>query len=236
MDTFSTFSGFPQAGLEFLANLAVHNDRVWFEAQKNDYRELLLEPAQAFVLTLGAKLQMISNGIRCDTRTDGRGVLMRLHRDTRFSPDKSPYHTHLSGLFWEGSQKKTERPAFGFQIEATGMALMTGIFKFPPAMLAVYREAVSEEREGAALEDILETMRRASHYEIAGERYQRVPSGYDPNHRRADLLRYDGLYAFAPRLAVSDLLTSALVDLCSTHFQQMAPLYHWLMKTAMTPS
>src|SRR5712672_916901 len=67
---------------------------------------------------------MLSNGVRCDTRTDGKGVLMRLHRDTRFSPDKTPYHTHISGLFWEGGQKKTERPAFGFQIEATGMGLM----------------------------------------------------------------------------------------------------------------
>lgn len=35
---------------------------------------------------------------------------------------------------------------------------------------------------------------------IAGKRYQRAPSGYDPNHRRADLLRYAGLSAFAPRL------------------------------------
>ena len=235
MDTVPTFSGFPQAGLQFLADLAAHNNREWFEAHKNDYQALLLEPAQAFVLTLGAQLQALSNGIHCDTRTDGRGVLMRLHRDTRFSLDKTPYHTHLSGLFWEGSQKKTERPAYGFQIEATGMALMTGIFKFPPAMLTAYREAVHDDHEGAALEDILETVRCAGMYEIAGEHYRRVPSGYDPNHRRADLLRYDGLYAFAPRLAVSDMLTPALVDICSIHFQQMAPIYHWLMKTAMTP-
>jgi uncharacterized protein (DUF2461 family) len=62
MDTLPTFSGFPQAGLEVLANLAAHNNREWFEAQKNDYRVLLLEPAQAFVLILGAKLQMVSNG------------------------------------------------------------------------------------------------------------------------------------------------------------------------------
>ena len=113
---------------------------------------------------------------------------------------------------------------------------MTGIFKFPPAMLTAYREAVHDDREGAVLEDILETVRRAGHYEIAGEHYRRVPSEYDPNHRRADLLRYDGLYAFAPRLAVSDMLTPALVDLCYTHFQQMAPIYPWLMKTAMTTS
>lgn len=56
MDPLSTFSGFPQAGLEFLASLAAHNNRVWFEAHKNDYQTFLLEPAQAFVLTLGARI------------------------------------------------------------------------------------------------------------------------------------------------------------------------------------
>ncbi len=111
---------------------------------------------------------------------------------------------------------------------------MTGIFKFPPAMLAAYRDAMIDDYFGADLEDILETVRRAGMYEIAGEYYKRVPSGYDPNHRRADLLRYDGLYAFAPCLQVSDMLTPALVDLCYAHFQQMSPLYHWLMKTAVT--
>lgn len=234
MDTLPTFSGFPQAGLAFLANLAAHNNRLWFESHQKDYQALLLEPAQAFVMTLGAKLQTLSNGIRCDTRTDGKGVLMRLHRDTRFSPDKTPYKTHISGLFWEGSQKKTERPAFGFQIEATGMGLMTGVFKFPPAMLAAYRDAVTDDRLGAELEDILETVRRAGTYEIAGEQYKRVPSGYDSSHRRANLLRYNGLYAFSPRFQVSDMLTLALVDTCYAHFQRMAPIYHWLMKTAVT--
>ena len=101
-------------------------------------------------------------------------------------------------------------------------------------MLTAYREAVSDESLGAELEDILEIVRRAGPYGIAGERYRRAPPGYDPTHRRADLLRYDGLYAFAPRLPVSDLLTPPLVETCYAHFQQMAPLYHWLMKRAAT--
>src|SRR5215469_3741506 len=147
-------------------------------------------------MTLGGHLQTLSNGVRSDPRTDGKGVLMRLHRDTRFSPDKTPYHTYLSGLFWEGSQKKTERPAFGFRIEATGMALMTGIFTFPPPLLAAYREAVTDEHLGLALEDARDAVRSAGPYVVAGEAYKRVPAGYDPHHPRAALLRHAGLYAF----------------------------------------
>ncbi|HEX9133856.1 MAG TPA: DUF2461 family protein, partial [Ktedonobacteraceae bacterium] len=95
-------------------------------------------------------------------------------------------------------------------------------------------DAVTDDRLGTELEDILETVRRAGTYEIAGEQYKRVPSGYDSSHRRANLLRYNGLYAFSPRFQVSDMLTLALVDTCYAHFQRMAPIYHWLMKTAVT--
>ena len=231
MDTQLTFAGFPQASLDFLSGLAAHNERTWFEAHKEEYQKTLIEPAQAFVVALGVKLQSLSNGIHYDTRTDGRGVLMRIHRDIRFSQDKTPYNTHLRGLFWEGNQKKNESPAFGFQIDATGMSLMTGMFRFTPAMLEVYRNAVIDDRLGSELEDVMASMRHLETYEIGGEQYKRVPSGYDHNHPRADLLRYGGLYVFSPRIPASDVLTPALVDTCYAHFERMAPLYHWLMKT-----
>jgi uncharacterized protein (TIGR02453 family) len=234
MGNLSTFTGFPQDGIQFLADLAAHNERDWFEAHREVYQTMLLEPAQAFVMALGIRMQALSTSIRFDTRTDGSGVLMRIHRDTRFSPDKSPYKTNINGLFWEGSAKKTESPAFGFQIDATDMRLMAGIFKFPPAMLAAYRAAVVDDTSGTELEDALERVRRTSTYEIAGEHYKRVPSGYDPSHRRATLLRYDGLYVFSPRIPMMDMLTVELVDICYAHFQNMVPVDQWLVKMAKT--
>lgn len=157
---------------------------------------------------------------------------MRIHRDTRFSKDKAPYKTNISGLFWEGSAKKTESPAFGFQIDAAGMELMTGIFKFPPDMLTAYRAAVIDDQLGTELEDISGKMQRANGYEIGGEHYKRVPSGFDPNHSRAKLLKHEGLYAFSPRIPTSDLFTPTLIDICYAHFQHMTPIYQWLVKIA----
>ncbi len=96
------FTGFPRDGLAFLTELAAHNDRAWFAAHKQMYQSTLLEPAQAFVGVLGERLGALSPGIRADPRIDGRGTLMRLSRDTRFSHDKTPYKAEVSGLFWEG--------------------------------------------------------------------------------------------------------------------------------------
>ncbi|MCB9451420.1 MAG: DUF2461 domain-containing protein [Anaerolineaceae bacterium] len=226
------FSGFPQAGLDFLAQLAANNEWAWFEAHKDDYQKLLLEPAQAFVVNLGAKLEGLVDGLYSDPRTDGRGVLMRIHRDTRFSKDKSPYKTNISGIFWAGERKKMESSAFGFQIEADGMGLMAGMFSFTPAMLTAYRAAVDDDRQGGKLADIAAALQHTGVYTLNGEHFKRVPTGYAADHPRADLLRHNGLYVFSPRIPVSDILSPALVDICYAHFEKMAPVQRWLAAVA----
>lgn len=101
-----SFSGFPEEGIQFLADLDVNNNRDWFQANKKLFQERLQIPAQQFVAALGVRLLKISAGIRYDTRTNGSGSLMRIYRDTRFSKDKTPYKTNISMAFWEGPGKK----------------------------------------------------------------------------------------------------------------------------------
>lgn len=230
MNEIRTFSGFPEESLQFLKDLADNNNRGWFEAHKKEYQVYLLEPAQAFVIALGMKLQKISPAIRYDTRTNGSGTLLRIYRDTRFSKHKAPYKTNISGIFWESSGKKTESPGFGFQLEASGMGLMAGIFGFPKHVLQVYRDAVIDEQLGAELEAAVEAVAQAGEYKIAGEHYKRVPNGYDPNHRRAKLLRYNALYAYPSFIEPHLVTTPGLVDICFEHFRKMAPIQQWLAK------
>ncbi len=230
-----SFPGFPVAGVAFLADLALHNDRAWFAAHKHLYQTTLLEPAQAFVLALGERLSAFMPDVHADPRTDGRGTLMRITRDTRFSRDKTPYKTNLSGLFWDGIGDKTASPAFDFRLQAEGMDLMAGMFLFPPKALSPFRAAVVDPAQGVALADILHTLSTLPGYQVHGERYQRVPTRYDANHLRADLLRYKGLAAHPPTIAVDVVCSSQLIDICVAHFQAMAPLQQWLAK-ACTPT
>ncbi|MGZ3624979.1 MAG: DUF2461 family protein, partial [Ktedonobacteraceae bacterium] len=45
MDTQIEFTGFPQSSLDFLSDLAAHNERTWFEDHKEEYQKTLIEPA-----------------------------------------------------------------------------------------------------------------------------------------------------------------------------------------------
>jgi uncharacterized protein (TIGR02453 family) len=221
------FSGFSREALSFLADLATHNDRAWFAAHKETCQQMLLAPAQQFVEVLGEQLRGLVPEIQVDTRTDGRGNLMRLARDTRFSADKSPYKTALSSLFWVGNEK-TRSPAFGFRLCAHGMDLMAGMFTFTPTVLQAFRAAVDDDQTGAELDRVRREL-EAQGYGVQGQHYRRVPAGYDPHHPRAALLRHNALYLHPPVLTPDVVCSPQLVDVCLEHFTAMVPVYQWLV-------
>jgi len=224
------FSGFPADTIQYLEELARNNNKAWFEANRNRYRESLLEPAATLVVTLGPALQQLSAGISYDTRANGQGSIMRIHRDTRFSKDKSPYNTSLRLLFWEGSGRKMENPSFFLRIAPEGVELYSGFYLFPKPFLESFREAVLDDKQGTELQDILENLGESAGCRVGGEMYKRVPQGYDPQNPRADLLRYKGLHAQATGLNAADIQQPAFCDMVLDRCRTILPLHSWLVR------
>jgi uncharacterized protein (TIGR02453 family) len=223
-----SFSGFPQESLQFYKELAANNNRDWFKAHEQDYSHYVLEPAQAFVIRLGERLKTISSGIAYSSLTNGTGSVMRIHRDIRFSKDKSPYHTYLRIIFWEGKAKKTENPGFYFSMDAYGGGLFAGMHMFSKELLEIYRKAVVDPELGKQLEDGLTAIRSAGKYEIGGEYYKRVPIGYPVEHKRSGLLLYNGLYVISPKIEATTITSPEVIDVCYAHCYNMAPVQQWL--------
>jgi uncharacterized protein (TIGR02453 family) len=224
------FTGFPAQGLQFLEDLKQNNNREWFQAHKGVYTNYVLRPAQNFVPALGERLQTVSDGIAYGNQASGRGSILRIYRDLRFTKDKRPYNTHVRLLFWEGSRKKMENPGFYLVIEPNGGTTYAGMYRFPKPFLEAYREAVMDEELGSDLERVLAALSEAGEYQIGGERYKRVPRGYDAAHERVDLLLYKGLYAEAPGIGREVLMSPELVDVSLEHCRNMAPLHRWLVQ------
>ena len=226
------FSGFPPAGLDFLFQLRLNNNREWFAAHKRDYIAYVRDPALALVVALGARLQELSPNLIVDTRTNGSGSLFRLARDARFSRDPTPYRTKIILSFWEGDGKKMECPGFAMEIEPEGGIQYVGVYGFTPALLAAYRRAVLDEKLGVELVTALQAVRQAGNYTIGGEHYKRAPRGYPADHPRADLLRHNTLFAASPTLSPAVITSPDLIEVCRAHFQNMSPIHYWLVKIA----
>jgi uncharacterized protein (TIGR02453 family) len=226
-----TFAGFSEQTLRFLDQLDRNNDRDWFQAHKDEYRQHVLAPTQEFVQVLGERLREISPGMRYDPRASAGSSILRIYRDLRFTKDPTPYNPTIRVVFWEGEGKRMESPGFFVRVQPDGVGLYAGLHVFPKPWLAAYREAVVDETMGAELEAAMAAVREAGGYTLGGEHYKRVPRGYDAEHPRAELLRYNGLWAHTANTVDAALITTPkLLDACLEHCRTMAPLHHWLVK------
>ncbi len=229
------FGGFPIDVLKFLHELSENNNKVWFDENKHRYSNGVIANVPAFVSALGERLQAeISPDITYDTRTNGAGSMMRIYRDTRFSRDKSPYKINIAFAFWEGPRKKMQNPSFGFQFGTFGTSLYGGVCGFQKDMMEAYRNAVVDDVLGQELEATIAIVQDVGEYEISAEMYKRVPRGFDPEHPRAELLKYKGLHASSPQFDVELVTSPELVDICFEHCKNMAPIQQWLVKVDRT--
>ena len=229
----SKFQGFSRGTVKFFEGLGRNNRKAWFEEHKAQYENEVLTPSREFVGALGQGLKKLAPLVNADPRVNKS--LFRIYRDVRFSPDKSPYKTHLGLWFWEGPGPRMECSGFYFHLEPPNLMLAVGMHIFPPHLLAPYRRAVADPKLGAALARAVKKVRAAG-YEVGGVKYKRVPRGYDPEHPRGELLKHDGLWAAYEAPAPPEFFTGELPGWCLPHYRAMLPLHQWLLELTVRES
>jgi uncharacterized protein (TIGR02453 family) len=220
------FKGFSEKTVGFFRELAANNDREWFAARRSDYEEHVLKPAQAFVAAMGERLRRLSPGIKADPRPDGS--LFRIYRDTRFSPDKSPYKTHLGIFFWEGKKPRMECSGYYFHLEPPRLMLGGGIYIFPRPLLERFRQAALDPEYGDGLAKAIKKLASRPGFSLDGKHYKRLPPGTDPTLPNAGLLLHNGLYGGWETDIPAEFYSPALIDYCWERFRPLAPLHRWL--------
>lgn len=223
------FQGFSEKTFSFFRQLKRNNNREWFIAHKEDYNKYVLDPAVAFVETFGEALDKLAGGIiSYDTRTNGGGSIKRIYRDIRFSKDKTPYKTNLGIIFKAGSGKDTECPGYYFHMDSDQTLLYAGLYVFPKEILQKYRRAVDSSDSGVKLVKIIDKLTKTGEYIVGGDGYKKVPAGFPSDHPRAELLKYNTLYAVSMHLPKEIVCSPSLIDECLKHAKATLPLIKWL--------
>ena len=219
------FTGFADDTREFLAELAAHNERPWFERNKSRYQSVLLEPERAFVTAVGQRLQAIRLAVEAVPRVNGS--IFRINRDTRFSKDKTPYKTYADMWFWEGADRKNAS-GFFVRIVPDAVWLGAGAHTLSPEGLERLRAAIAARSSGLRIGGILADLEAAG-YTIGEAGYKRVPRGYPADHPRAELLKYRFLHAYRIEPVPTSFTEAGFVDWCMERFEEVEPLHGWLV-------
>ena len=217
-----SFPGFSPTALTFLADLRKHNNRRWFQARKHIYEQCVKAPMVEVILRIGEAFPRFAPEMVADPKIS----LYRIYRDTRFSPDKSPYKTHAAAVFPVRGLPKNSGPGLYFHISPEEVLMGGGIYMPEPASLRAVRERIAASPR--AFISIVESPRfRKAFGELEGEQLKTMPKGFSADQPGAKYLRYKQFLfgkVFSPTLATSPRFLPTLLD-C---FEEGMPLIRFL--------
>lgn len=170
--------------LGFFDLLAANNDRAWFAAQKPDYEAAVKRPAEAL-------LDTVDGWLACETGAALTPKLYRIHRDVRFSKDKTPYNTHLH-LQWSD---KATGICHLFGVSRDYVCAGVGAMVFDKRALTRWRAQVAGAA-GVGLAARLDGLLAQGHRVDLPE-LKRVPAPHAQDHPRAELLKRKGLIVWS---------------------------------------
>jgi uncharacterized protein (TIGR02453 family) len=179
----------------FLRDLKANNDREWFNENRERYLADLRDPCLRFIADFGAPLMAISPHFRADPRPNG-GSLFRIHRDIRFSKDKSPFKTAAGLHFRHENGRDAHTPGFYLHLEPGGCFMGVGLWRPDTATLRRVRERLVADPQ--AWERAVGDRAFRHIFTVSGESLTRVPRGYDPAHPLAEILKLKDITAFTP--------------------------------------
>jgi len=216
------FSGFSPKALAFLRSLARHNRRAWFQPRKEEYETLIKLPMMELVSALNAEfLRFAPQYI-----TAPQKATYRIYRDTRFSKDKTPYKTHIAGIFPRETAVKREGAVFYFHFTPKELLVFSGVYMPEREELLAYRALIRDHHE--ELEGILKNKAlRRNVGALEGEQLTRMPKGFPVDHPAEALLRHTQWY-LEKSLDIGLLTSPRLVPEMARHFRLMTPFVEFM--------
>jgi uncharacterized protein (TIGR02453 family) len=153
-------------------------------------------------------------------------AVYRIYRDTRFSPDKTPYKTHIAAIFPRNTAVKREGAVFYLHFTEKEVLAFGGVWGPDRDELMAYRTLLRDNHE--EFEAILaERSLRKLVGGLQGEQLSRMPKGFPVDHPAEGLLRQKQWY-LESTLSISLLTTPRVVPELARRFAVMAPLVEFL--------
>jgi uncharacterized protein (TIGR02453 family) len=224
------FAGFGEEAFRFLRGLRRNNRRDWFERNRARYEVWVRAPMRALVEEMDVRLARLAPELTGDPRRS----IFRIHRDVRFSSDKSPYKTNAACQFYHhdagrgaGQDAAGAGAGLYFQIEEGQCFVAGGLWMPARPSLDRIRDAIAEAPE--ALDAIVgaPAFRRRFRALDQEAMLTRLPRGFAPGHPAERWLRYRSFTA-TRMLTGREVSSRRLPATLERDFAALLPLVRWL--------
>jgi uncharacterized protein (TIGR02453 family) len=166
---------FTPKAFDLLEGLTANNHKDWYAEHQEEFQAYVRDP---FAQVLEEATQRLAQ-----TKVPlagGAKTMFRQNRDVRFSKDKSPYSTHVSGLLTPSGTRSENEGLLFLQLDSSGGLLACGFYKLKADELAGIRDRMLEESDlfSRVLEDLDEAFLSLSDE----DKLTKMPRGYEAHH------------------------------------------------------
>ncbi|MEO1299227.1 MAG: DUF2461 domain-containing protein [Cyanobacteria bacterium J06636_16] len=175
---------FTQKSFDLLEGLAENNDKTWYDEHRKDFEAYLREPFAEVLQEATDRLSETEVPLMGSAKT-----MFRQHRDIRFSKDKSPYSTHVSGVLTPSGTKAEKEGLVYVHLDRSGGFIACGFYQLKAAELGPIRDRILEEPEEFA--GVLKDLDTAGLSLSDEDKLTAMPRGYKEyeEHEYTDYLK-----------------------------------------------
>jgi uncharacterized protein (TIGR02453 family) len=222
---------FNRKTVKFLKELAQNNNRDWFAVNKERYEDEVRTPALNYIESMDQHMAKISPHFIVSAKKVG-GSMMRVHKDIRFSKDKTPYKTNIGIHFKHARGKDVHAPGFYLHIEPGEVFIGAGIWRPESSTLKNVRTLMDEyPKEWTKL---MNKMTNKDGFELGGDSLKRPPTGFAKDHPLINDLKRKDLIA-VQNLKVSAIYEKDFNKTTAKLFKAAAPLVKFICEADDLP-
>jgi uncharacterized protein (TIGR02453 family) len=206
-----------ESALVFFSELALNNERDWFQANKARYEAEVLAPLRDYVEEIGPACAARDLPLRGDPTKS----VFRIYRDVRFSNDKSPYKVHAGVQVTRHGEKHTEGLLY-LHVDPRGSFLACGFYQPNKPLLEGFRKAMTLDPQSWF--EIVRSVGEFSEDDLLS----RVPRGFEA-FKGTELepwLKYKGFIAHK-NLEDAELFSPNLPELAADFATKNRALLDW---------
>lgn len=138
------FTGFTDDTVRFFLDLKFHNNPAYFHENHQRYVEDVQRPFYELIEDLSPDMLVI------DPRMEIRPhkCMSRIHRDTRFSKDKSPYRDHHWFLFRRAAEPRDQSLFYYFEFGPDRLSWGMGVWGENRELFELFRKKLAANPDG----------------------------------------------------------------------------------------
>ncbi|MCL2841205.1 MAG: DUF2461 domain-containing protein [Defluviitaleaceae bacterium] len=219
------FNGFTPRTIDFMWNLRLNNQKAWFEAHKEDFKQDFQTPMKA----LGKE---VFERMSADYSQYGFiHKVSRIYKDARRVRGGEPYRCNLWFSVEKPSEDWTSTPVFWFDLSPENWSYGLGYYQSKAATMAKFRARV--DRNPKQFEQFIAPLEEQKEFILSGDEYKRKKEV--PSPKVAEWYNRKAFSLMHQQQNGDELYSPQLVDRIVSGYQFLMPFYDYFVTLDSDP-